>query len=103
MHGKNYDAKNMMHTFRLLDTAEEIAANKRIIVRREDTTELRKIRDGEYSYPELIEKARIKIERIQDLFGKSGLPDEPDCQYAEKALVSIRKRMYIENEKRFRA
>ena len=31
-HGKNYDAKNMMHTFRLLNMAEEIALFGRIIV-----------------------------------------------------------------------
>jgi hypothetical protein len=100
MHGKNYDAKNMMHTFRLLETAEEIAVNKRIIVRREDNAELLKIRAGEYSYPELIEKARIKLERIQELFRKSGLPDEPDCHYAEKMLVAIRKNAYFETEKK---
>ena len=32
-HGKNYDAKNMMHTIRLLDMADEIATQKRVIVR----------------------------------------------------------------------
>jgi hypothetical protein len=90
----------MMHTFRLLETAEEIAVNKRIIVRREDNAELLKIRAGEYSYPELIEKARIKLERIQELFRKSGLPDEPDCHYAEKMLVAIRKNAYFETEKK---
>ncbi len=31
-HGKNYDAKNMMHVFRLLDMAEEIATLKKVIV-----------------------------------------------------------------------
>jgi hypothetical protein len=35
-HGKNYDAKNMMHTFRLLHMAEEIAREGRIFVRRTD-------------------------------------------------------------------
>lgn len=35
-HGKNYDTKNMMHTFRLLHMAEEIAAEGRVIVRRSD-------------------------------------------------------------------
>lgn len=33
-HGKNYDAKNMMHTFRLLDMAEEIASEKSILVKK---------------------------------------------------------------------
>ena len=33
-HGRNYDSKNLMHTFRLLDMAEEIAREKRVTVRR---------------------------------------------------------------------
>ena len=35
-HGKSCDAKNMMHTFRLLNMAEEIALHKQVIVKRDD-------------------------------------------------------------------
>ena len=35
-HGKNYDSKNMMHVFRLLNMAEEIARSKKVNVRRAD-------------------------------------------------------------------
>ena len=47
-HGKSYDAKNMMHTFRLLNMAEEIAIHHKVIVKREDRDFLLKIRNGEY-------------------------------------------------------
>lgn len=96
-HGKNYDSKNMMHTFRLLEIAEEIAIHKTIFVRRKDKEELFKIRAGVYSYSELIEKADKKLERIEELYLKSDLPAEPDCDYAEKLLISIRDGFYSAN------
>jgi uncharacterized protein len=93
-HGKNYDSKNMMHTFRLLEIAEEIAVHKRIFVRRQDKEELLKIRAGVYSYTELIEKADSKLLRIEKLYKKTDLPSEPDYEYAEKLLLSIRDQFY---------
>jgi uncharacterized protein len=94
-HGKNYDAKNMMHTFRLLETAEEIALHKRIFVRRHDREALLRIRAGEYGYEELIDMADKKLKRIEELFQKSDLPAEPDRGYAERLLVSIRNETYL--------
>jgi hypothetical protein len=47
------DAKNMMHTFRLLNMAEEIALEKRIHVFRKDREFLLKIRNGEFLYDDL--------------------------------------------------
>jgi len=93
-HGKNYDSKNMMHTFRLLEIAEEIALHKKIFVRRKDKEELLKIKSGFYSYSELIEKTDAKLEKIEELYKKSDLPSEPDIEYAEKLLVAIRDQFY---------
>jgi hypothetical protein len=93
-HGKNYDSKNMMHTFRLLEIAEEIALYKKIFVARNDREELMKIRAGAYSYQELIEKAEQKLKRIEKMYRESDLPDIPDYEYAEKLLVTIRSDFY---------
>jgi len=93
-HGKNYDSKNMMHTFRLLEIAEEIALHKRIFVRRKDREELLRIRSGVYSYDELLERADGKLKRIEMLYAKSDLPDVPDKEYAEKLLIQIRRDYY---------
>ncbi len=64
-HGKNYDAKNMMHTFRLLDMCEEIGRSGKIIVRRTNRDFLLKIRSGEFTYDELLTRAeeRLAVER----------------------------------------
>lgn len=94
--GKNYDAKNIMHTFRLLHMSEEIAREGKIIVRRPDRDYLLKIRSGAYEYDELIAMANEKIELIRELFEKSNLPEVPDCARAEEMLIEMRDRLYRE-------
>jgi len=93
-HGKNYDAKNMMHTFRLLNMAEEIAIQHRVIVHREDREFLLRIRAGEFEYEELIGMVEEKMVKIEESYNKSDLPEEPDIRKAESLLVRIRERFY---------
>jgi predicted nucleotidyltransferase len=95
-HGKNYDAKNMMHTFRLLNMAEEIAVEKRINVFRRDRDFLFKVRNGEFLYEELVAMANEKMARIEQLFILSDLPDQPDKKEVNELLVSIREQLYHE-------
>jgi hypothetical protein len=89
-HGKNYDAKNMMHTFRLLNMAEEIAIEKRINVFRKDREFLLKIRTGEFLYDDLVKMANEKIKRIEELYAQSDLPDQPDEVLVNEVLVKMR-------------
>jgi hypothetical protein len=93
-HGKNYDAKNMMHTFRLLNMAEEIALHRKINVRRHDREFLLHIRSGAYSYEELVAKADEKIHGIDELYERSGLPEGPDVAAAERILIEMRETLY---------
>lgn len=96
-HGKNYDAKNMMHTFRLLLMAEEIARDGIIHVRRSDRDFLLKIRSGHYEYEDLIYKVNEKMETIDALYQKCGLPDMPDETKAEMLLAELREELYRQN------
>lgn len=93
-HGKNYDAKNMMHTFRLLTMAEEIALHQQVIVHRNDRDFLLRIRSGEFDYRELLRMAEEKLERIEELYKRSYLPDVPDAKKGEALLVQIRESFY---------
>ncbi len=97
-HGRNYDAKNMMHTFRLLNMADEIATEKRINVRRKDRDFLLKIKGGEYEYETLLEMAQQKIAEIEHHFSISDLPESPDIHYIESLLVQTRDRFYRERK-----
>ncbi len=93
-HGKNYDAKNMMHVFRLLNMAEEIARYKKVNVRRPEREWLLKIRAGEFSYEDLLKQADTKIGIVDEQFKKSGLPETPDPLAAESILIDIRETLY---------
>ncbi len=93
-HGKNYDAKNMMHTFRLLNMAEEIAVKRAVIVYRDDREFLLKIRAGAFEFDELMEMVEDKMDRIKILYQTSDLPDAPEAGKAEKILIEIRERFY---------
>ncbi len=93
-HGRNYDSKNLMHTFRLLDMAEEIATDKRITLRRPNREFLMQIRQGEFEYEDLIAQAEEKITVIGEAFAKSDLPEVPDLEKLETVLIEIREEWY---------
>jgi hypothetical protein len=93
-HGKNYDAKNMMHTFRLLNMAEEIALQQKVIVYRDDRDFLLSIRSGDFEFDQLMEMVDEKMEKVKALFAKSDLPAKPDQKKAEAVLIDIRKKFY---------
>jgi len=97
-HGKNYDAKNMMHTFRLLNMAEEIAKEHRVNVRRPEREFLLNIRSGAFDYQELVDMANNKIQHIDELYEKSDLPEQPDMMKIEVLLVEMREHLYHESE-----
>lgn len=94
-HGRNYDSKNLMHTFRLLDMAEEVATDGRVRVRRPNRDFLMNIRSGEFAYDDLIQMAEEKVESIQQAYARSRLPDQPDTNKLEEILVEIRERKYL--------
>jgi hypothetical protein len=95
-HGQNYDAKNMMHTFRLLNIAEEIAAQRSVIVHRPDRDFLLRIRAGEFTFEALLEQVEEKLNRIEALYAQSDLPETPDVSKAENLLIQIREKFYEE-------
>lgn len=95
-HGKNYDAKNMMHTFRLLTMAEEIAFHKEIRVRRPDREQLLRIRSGACDYDALLAEAEAKLAGIEALYERSGLPERPDPEAAQALLVNLRRSWYAD-------
>lgn len=93
-HGKNYDAKNMMHVFRLLAMAEEIGRSGQILVRQPNSELLLKIKNGEFLYEELLEKAHQKLKTIEEIYLHSPLMEKPDLLFVNRLLVDIRKEFY---------
>ena len=93
-HGKNYDAKNMMHTFRLLQMAEEIGLEGQLKVRRDDRDDLLAIKNGDFSYEELLKKAEDKMLKLDAVYKKTDLPYTPDKAKIESFLIQLRKEFY---------
>ncbi len=97
-HGKGYDAKNMMHTFRLLDTALDIAEQGKVIVRRPNRDFLLAIKAGEFAYDELVAMADEKRRQLTHSFAQSDLPATPDRDAINRLLVELREDFYSENQ-----
>jgi hypothetical protein len=93
-HGKNYDAKNLMHCHRLLDMAIEIGKGEGINVRRSNRDQLLTIRRGEYEYKNLVKEAEEKISIMDGIFDSSDLPDRLDMKIIDEILIKIRKQFY---------
>ncbi|MFC6223969.1 DNA polymerase beta superfamily protein [Hymenobacter artigasi] len=93
-HGKNYDAKNMLHVFRLLQMAEEIAETRQLNVYRPNREFLLQIRRGEFEYEALVAEAEQLVTRVEAAFADSALPAAPDRAAAELLLRQVRHDFY---------
>ncbi|MEC5144677.1 nucleotidyltransferase domain-containing protein [Chitinophaga sp. 212800010-3] len=92
--GADYDSKHMMHTFRLLTMAEEIAKYKEVRVFRTDRDFLLRIRNGEFAYDTLLEMAAEKLYNMEQLYAASDLPEQPDAELTASLLIRIREEFY---------
>ncbi|TWV81625.1 DNA polymerase beta superfamily protein [Moraxella sp. VT-16-12] len=93
-HGKGYDAKNIMHTFRLLYTALDIARTGKVIAKRDNRDELLAIKSGQFDYDELLIKADELMADVQMAFTKSQLPDTPNTTAIINTLINVRDELY---------
>ena len=93
-HGKNYDAKNMLHVFRLLQMALEIAETGQLHVRRPNREFLLQIRRGAFEYDYLVAEAEVLVTRVEAAFATSALPEAPNKKQSEHLLVRVRKAFY---------
>ena len=96
VHGQGYDAKNMMHTFRLLQTARDIALYGEIRVWRENREELLAIKRGAFAYEELLVQAEELMAEIDTLFTNNAfrLPETTNREAAIAALIKVREKLY---------
>ncbi len=93
-HGKNYDAKNMLHTFRLLEMCKEIGQDGVVNVFRADRAHLLKIKSGFYQYAELLKLAEEKQVEIDKAYFGSNLPESVDPSKINSLLVEMRSAYY---------
>lgn len=94
MHGKGYDTKNMMHTIRLLQLALNIFKEQKLLIEVKNREELLSIKNGEFSYDEMVKKADDLITEIEKYAKESNLMEFPDIMKVEELLVSLRLKLY---------
>ncbi len=93
-HGKNYDSKNMMHTIRLLQTAEQILSSGKLNIRVSNREELLDIKAGNKEYDDLLKMADNLIASIEKHYQTSTLQEKPDEAKAIQTLIQIREQLY---------
>lgn len=96
-HGRNYDAKNMLHVFRLLGMALDVATTGQLRVRRPNREFLLQIRRGEFGYEQLMAEADALLAQVDAAFAASALPQMPDQKAAEQLLVRVRRQWYAQS------
>ena len=90
---KNYDAKNMMHCFRLMHMASEIAEGQGMILERTcDRQFLMDVRNHKYEYEELLEKLEEDKKRMEILMKQSTIQDMIDIDFVNDLMIEIRKK-----------
>ncbi len=93
-HGKNYDSKNMMHTIRLLQTAEQILKTGKLKIRVSNRKELLDIKSGQIEYDDLLKMADKLIASITKNYDTCTLQDFPNKEKIEALLVKMRSELY---------
>ncbi len=97
-HGKNYDSKNMMHVFRLLEMAIEIGNEKKVNVKRPNRDFLLDIKAGKFEYEELLKMADLKQTEMETAFENSSLPDRPNLELINDLTYRLRDKFYNDRE-----
>lgn len=92
--GNDFDAKNMMHTIRLLQVAHQIMTEGTITNKRPNRDMLLSIKNGQWHYDQIMQLADEILANIEQRAYSSTLPDEPHRQVATAVLVNIRQYLY---------
>ena len=91
---KNYDAKNVSHSFRLMNMCIEIAQGKGFIVNRRsiDREFLLDVKQHKYEYDDIIKLLDAKKIEMDKAIASSTLPDDIDVDFVNNFVVNIRKK-----------
>lgn len=85
-----YDTKHAMHLVRLLRMGSEALRDGEIIVKRPDAEELLSIRNGSWTYEEIVEYAEDMDHKVREvLYRNTPLRKKPDIKFAAQLLMDV--------------
>lgn len=98
---KFYDAKNMMHCFRMIAMCIEVAKGEGIKLDRKgiDSDFLLDVRNRKYTYDELMVKLEESKEIMNQEIEKSTIPDKVSIDLVNNLLLTTRKQFWKTYEK----
>ena len=93
---KNFDAKNMCHSMRLLTMGIEVAQGKGFRVDRTgiDADYLMKIRTGQTTYEEILKILEEKDKEMKAAMETSTLPEKIDVEKVNELMINLRTKFY---------
>ena len=84
-----YDTKNCSHLMRLLMSGYECLTEGELYVFRKDSDFLKQVRDGMYTYDQVVEMANKKFELLELAYINSKLPNSVDLEEVNDLLKDI--------------
>jgi uncharacterized protein len=84
-----FDTKHGSHLYRLMMEGKELLLTGSITLPRPDAETITDIRNGKYSYDELMEIVGDIDTRFDDFYEKSILPHKPNAQKADELCVNL--------------
>lgn len=84
-----YDTKHASHLIRLLRMGKEILETGEVLVLRPDTDDLKAIRNGKYTYDEIVEMAETMEAELEIAYKATALPWNVDMEFASQLLTDV--------------
>lgn len=84
-----YDIKHAMHLVRLIRMGEEILSQGKVFVKRPDAEELVAIRNGAWTYDQVVAYAENMEEKMKSLYETSPLPKEANRVFLDKLCQDV--------------
>lgn len=88
-----YDTKHAMHLVRLMRTCKEVLETGCLHVRRPDAKELLEIRNGAWTYENLLAWAEKQEQELTTLYEKSDLPRTPNFEKLDTLCIELIEQM----------
>lgn len=84
-----YDAKHAMHLVRLMTMCEEILRDGEVVVRRPDAEFLKSIRNGAWTYEDLMRWVESQDVKLEELGQNTSLPKYPDMNKLNDLCIEL--------------
>lgn len=84
-----YDTKHGLHLYRLVEECRELMTTGNITFPRPDREHLLAIKDGIYTFEQLMEKFKKVNDELEEILKQSILPDNPDVNKIDKMCIMI--------------